>query len=40
MVWASIENRRILCGQDSDGDGGVEEDKEMKTKEEVVGQHQ
>ena len=23
VVWASSEKRRILCGQNNDGDGGV-----------------
>ena len=30
----------VVCGEESDGDGGVGEKKEEKTKAEVVGQHQ
>ena len=37
MIWACIEMRRRVCGQDRDGDGGTREKKEKKTKAEVVG---
>ena len=40
MVWACIEKRRIICGQDSDGDVRAAEKKERKTEAEVIGQHQ
>ena len=36
-VWACIEQRRRICREESDGDGGAGEKKEMKTKAEVVG---
>ena len=41
-TWACIENRRRIHTrrQESDGDGGAREKKEMKTKAEVVGQYQ
>ena len=38
MVWACMEKRRIIRGQESDGDGGAGKKKERKTKAEVVGQ--
>ena len=28
VVWASSEKRKILCGQNNDGDGGVVEENE------------
>ena len=31
MVWACIEKRRSIRGQESDGDGGAWEKKERKT---------
>ena len=38
MVWDCIEKRRrIMRRQESDGDGGVAEKKERKTKAEMVG---
>ena len=37
MVWACIEKRRRVCGQESDGDGGDGEKKERKTETEVDG---
>ena len=37
VVWASSEKRRMLCGQNNDGDGGVVEEKERKSEAEVVG---
>ena len=37
VVWASSEKRRILCGQNKDGDGGVVEEKERKSEAEVDG---
>ena len=37
MVWAGIEKRRRICGQESDGDGGAGEKKERKTEAEMVG---
>ena len=37
MVWACIEKRRTIRRRESDGDGGAEEKKEMKTKAEVAG---
>ena len=37
VVLASSEKRRILCGQNDDGDGGVVEEKERKCEAEVVG---
>ena len=37
VVWAWIANRRRICWQESDGDGGSGEKKERKTKAEVVG---
>ena len=37
MVWACIEKRRRICGQESGGDGRAGEKKERKTKAEVVG---
>ena len=37
VVWASSEKRRLLCGQNNDGDGGVVEEKERKSEAEVVG---
>ena len=37
VVWASSEKRRILCGKNNDGDGGVVEEKERKSEAEVVG---
>ena len=36
MIWASTEKRR-MCRQESDADGGAGEKKERKTKAEVVG---
>ena len=39
MVWARIEKRRRIRRQESDGDGGAGEKKEMKTKAEVDGYH-
>ena len=32
MVWASIEKRRRICGQESDGDGCAGKQKERKSK--------
>ena len=33
MVWAcTTEKRRIICGQESGGDGGAEENKEASHK--------
>ena len=37
MVWACIEKRRIICGQESHGDGGAGEKKDRKTEAEMVG---
>ena len=37
VVWACIEKRRRICGQESDGDGGAGKKKESKTEAEVVG---
>ena len=37
---ACIEKRRRVCGQESDGDGGIGEKKERKAEADVVGQHQ
>ena len=37
MVWARIEKRRRICGQESDGDEGAGKKKERKTEAEVVG---
>ena len=37
MVWACIEKRRRMFGQESDGDGGAVEKKERKSEAEVVG---
>ena len=37
VVWASSEKRRILRGQNNDGDGGVVEEKERKSEAQVVG---
>ena len=37
VVWASSEKRRILCGQNNDGDGGVVGEKERESEAEVVG---
>ena len=37
MVWACIEKRRIMCGQESDGDRGAVEEKERKSEAQVVG---
>ena len=36
MVCAMIEKRRIICGQESDGDEGIREKKERKTEPEVL----
>ena len=38
-MWARIEKRIMICGQESDGDGGAGEKKERKTETEVVSQH-
>ena len=37
---ACIEKRRRICGQESDGDGGIGEKKERKANADVVVQHQ
>ena len=37
MVWACIEKRRRIRGQESDGDGGAGEKKERTSEAEVVG---
>ena len=37
MVWACIEKRRIMCGQESDDNGGAGEKIEKMTEAEVVG---
>ena len=39
-VWACIEKRIIICGQESYDNGGAEEKKERKTEAGAVGQHQ
>ena len=36
MVCAMIEKRRIICGQERDGDEGIREKKERKTEPEVL----
>ena len=37
MIWACIEKRRRVCGQESGGDGGAGEKKERKPEAKVVG---
>ena len=39
MVWACIEKRKRVFGQECDGDGGDGERKERKTETVVVGQN-
>ena len=36
MVWGCIEKRRMMCRQESDGDGGAGEKTESKTEAELV----
>ena len=36
-VWACIEKRRRICGQESDGDGGAGEKNKTKIEADVVG---
>ena len=40
VVWACVEKRRRISGQENDGDRDAREKKERKTEAEVVGQHQ
>ena len=37
MVWACIEKRKRMCGQESDGDRGAVEEQERKSEAQVVG---
>ena len=37
MVWACIERRRIMFGQESGGDRGAVEEKERKSEEQLFG---